>query len=101
MSSNDQSLLFEFFFCEENLSRIFDERIRDAKFIGLDGVSASALEENLEDVVATVVMKIHAGRYRFTRFREKLIIKNHRNPRGRSRSQRSETPWCCAHCVTI
>ncbi|MCG7630530.1 hypothetical protein MHM88_22240 [Epibacterium sp. MM17-32] len=80
MPSNETSLLFEAFFCEENLIRIFEERIREAKFIGLDGVNASSLESNIDDVVETAVAKIHAGSYRFTRYREKLIIKNHLKP---------------------
>lgn len=80
MSSSKLSIAFESFFSEENLARIFDERFKDAKFIGLDGMSATSVEVELDDVVETAAKKVRAGRYRFTRYREKLILKNHRKP---------------------
>ncbi|MFC6197762.1 hypothetical protein ACFQDM_06710, partial [Ponticaulis profundi] len=80
MPSETPSKIFSSFFSEENLKRIFDERIKDAKFIGLDGVKASSLGADIDSAIETAIIKIHAGRYRFTRYREKLIIKNHRKP---------------------
>lgn len=74
------SVAFSAFFSEENIARIFEERVKDAKFIGLDGLKASSLEADIDVVVAAVVNKIHTGRYKFTRYREKLIIKNHKKP---------------------
>ncbi|WP_284162531.1 reverse transcriptase domain-containing protein [Frigidibacter sp. SD6-1] len=80
MPSSEPSEAFASFFSEENLTRIFNERVKDARFTGLDGVSASSLEADLDGVVETAAKKVQTGRYRFTRYREKLILKNHRKP---------------------
>lgn len=80
MLSKMPSDAFESIFSDENLLRIYEERIKSAKFIGLDGFKASSLEGDIKSVVGTVVKKVQAGRYRFTRYREKLILKNHKKP---------------------
>lgn len=69
------SVLFTSVFSEENLFRIFEERVSDAKFIGLDGVSAEAFGDTAGHQIQTCIRKIHAGTYCFTRYREKLILK--------------------------
>lgn len=80
MSSEQPSATFSTLFSKDNFKQIFDERIKDAKFIGLDGVKASSLNADIDSTIETAIKKIHSGRYRFTRYREKLIIKNHRKP---------------------
>lgn len=80
MSSHKRSLIFESFFSAENLLRIFEERIKDAKFIGLDGVKASAFSDHAEDEIEVAIKKIHSGNYSFTRYREKLILKSYKKP---------------------
>lgn len=80
MSPHSTSALFDGHFSEENLLRIFRERVVDAKSVGLDGTDADALEEIIEDEVSIASRKIFSGRYRFTRYKEKLIVKSHRKP---------------------
>lgn len=78
MYSPDTSTIFEGCFSEENLLRIFKERVIDAKAIGLDGVSPKALEKRVEEEVEIAVRKVVTERYSFTRYKEKLIVKNYR-----------------------
>ncbi len=80
MPTPDPSLVFSSTFSEENLLRIFKERISEAKFTGLDGISASAFSDDAEREIETAVKKVSSGQYKFTRYREKLILKNHRKP---------------------
>lgn len=80
MSGLDKSLIFETVFSEENFSRILEDRIKDAKFTGLDGISASAFADQADAEIKTALKKIHSGRYRFTRYSEKLILKTHKKP---------------------
>lgn len=80
MSLTELSLVFEVTFSEENFHRIFEERIKGAKFIGVDGVKAASFAENADDEIKLAVRKIHSGSYKFTRYREKLILKTHKKP---------------------
>ena len=80
MSSHKTSAIFDSYFSEENLLRIFEERVVNAKAIGLDGVSADVVGERIEEEVEGALRKAMAGRYRFTRYKEKLIIKSYRKP---------------------
>jgi len=80
MLSLDTSAIFDTCFSEENLHRIFKERVIEAKSIGLDGVSSKALENRIDEEVQAAATKIVEGRYSFTRYKEKLIVKNYRKP---------------------
>lgn len=80
MRSLSTSATFDTIFSEENLLRIFQERVIHAKVVGLDGVSSTALEKRIEEEVVTASRKVAIGRYSFTRFKEKLIVKNYRKP---------------------
>ena len=79
MSYLRHSPSFEHCFSEGNLHRIFDERISEARFVGLDGINLSQFKEGrLDDEIALISRKVRTGEYRFTRFREKLIHKSYR-----------------------
>lgn len=80
MHTPDPSITFEIAFSEENLNRIFEERISEAKFVGLDGISASSFAEVAERELETASRKVLSGQYSFTRYREKLILKTFRKP---------------------
>ena len=80
MSPDDPLLTFEHAFSEVYLKSIFEERIKGAKFVGLDGISSSSFEENLDAEIALISRKVLSGAFRFTRFREKLILKTARKP---------------------
>lgn len=74
------SEIFNSHFSEDNLLRIFEERVIDAQAIGLDGVSSKALEKRIVEEIEIAARKVNAGRYNFTRYKEKLILKSYRKP---------------------
>lgn len=80
MSQDDHPLTFEQVFSESHLRSIFDDRLKDAKFTGLDGISVSSFEQNIDEEVALISRKILLGTFKFTRYREKLILKTARKP---------------------
>lgn len=80
MRSPSTSAIFDTCFSEENLLRIFEERVIAAKAIGLDGTSSKALEKRIEEEVEAAARKVVAGRYSFTRYKEKLVVKNYQKP---------------------
>lgn len=80
MSQDDQPLTFEQVFSEVHLRSIFDDRLKDAKFTGLDGISVSSFKQNIDAEVTLISRKVLGGKFEFTRFREKLILKTARKP---------------------
>ena len=82
MSQADAPLTFEHVFSEAYLKKLYEDRLSEVKFIGLDGLSSGRFKQNLDQEVALISRKVLNGDYSFTRYREKLIVKSaHKNPR--------------------
>lgn len=62
-------------FSKKNLTQIYTERIRDSGAIGLDRTRPSALAERLNSEIEVITRKVNAGLYRFTPYKEKLVLK--------------------------
>lgn len=80
MPKDDQPLTFDHVFSEPYLRSVFEDRLNDARFTGLDGISVSSFRRNVDAEVALISRKVLCGEFRFTRFREKLILKTSRKP---------------------
>ena len=76
MSHAKTPLTFDYVFSEEYLRLVYESRLCEAKFIGLDGVSVSSFEESLDQEIALISRKVLDESYRFTRYREKLIFRS-------------------------
>lgn len=63
-------------FTHKSLRQIYIERIRLSGAIGLDRVRPQQLNERLEDELDLIVRKTQQGTYRFTAYKEKLILKS-------------------------
>ena len=76
------SRFFKKTFSENNLRRIYHERIKESGAIGIDRVRPSKLDKALKEELIFIVEKINAGAYKFTAYKEKLISKGaFSNPR--------------------
>ncbi|WP_284989492.1 reverse transcriptase domain-containing protein [Arthrobacter sp. efr-133-TYG-120] len=65
-----------------NLRRTYEANVRHGMARGRDGVVASALEGNIDDVCRLISRKTRKGTYSFTSYRQLLMSKGaHRNPR--------------------
>lgn len=62
------------------LRSVFHSRIRSSTSVGLDGISAEKYEEILELEEDIILRKVSLETYKFTRFKEKLILKGHGKP---------------------
>lgn len=76
MSYSETSLTFDSAFSEDYLRSVYESRLSKAKFIGLDGISTSSFKESLDQEIALISRKAINGSYRFTRYREKLILRS-------------------------
>ncbi len=63
-----------------NLRKVYEERLAKAKFVGLDGLTANAFTLNIDREIDIISSRALSGDYKFTRYREKLIIKSARKP---------------------
>lgn len=66
---------FEDFFSEEYLLKLFEERISDSTFRGVDGTTVKRFGNDLETQVKFISSRVLAGTYSFSRYKEKLILK--------------------------
>lgn len=67
---------------EESLRNRFEKKITKCQAVGLDGTSVDSFSERLDDEIDLIQRKIANLTYRFTPFKEKLILKGkHSNPR--------------------
>ena len=61
---------------------LYSEFIEGGAAVGRDGVRVEKFGENVDQEIDLILRKIHAGTYRFTAYREKLISKGaKKNPR--------------------
>lgn len=66
---------FKKYFARKNLLRIYTERIKHSGAIGLDRTRPSSLDSRLNDELDHITHKVQQGKYRFTAYKEKLILK--------------------------
>lgn len=59
----------------KNLLKIYEEKVRFSGAVGLDRVRPKNLERRLPSELDLIIRKVEAGSYRFTAYREKLILK--------------------------
>ncbi|TYR33672.1 hypothetical protein FY036_06335 [Mesorhizobium microcysteis] len=62
-------------FAHDNLREIFKERIAHTATTGKDGVSPDAFEGMIDTELSLALTKVRSGTYRFTTYRQKLVLK--------------------------
>ncbi len=62
-------------FARRSLLHIYTEKIKHSGAIGLDRTRPASLESRLNDELDHIVQKVEQGTYRFTAYKEKLILK--------------------------
>jgi RNA-directed DNA polymerase len=72
--------LYEKQFSSENLKAIFNERIARTATTGKDGVSPAAFASALDEEVSRIIVKSSAKTYRFTTYKQKLVLKGAGKP---------------------
>lgn len=63
-----------------NIREVFDSYIKRSSSIGVDGISAHSFADNLDVESEIIHRKILNGSYRFSPYKEKLIIKSANSP---------------------
>ena len=71
---------FSKYLTESELTKRFHEKIRSGKAVGSDGISAKSFEANLDVEIDVIQRKVENLTYRFSPFKEKLILKNKNSP---------------------
>ncbi|ROT43907.1 reverse transcriptase [Pusillimonas sp. NJUB218] len=66
---------FKKHFTRRNLLEIYTNKIKSSGAIGLDRTRPTHLENRLNDELDLIIRKVHQGSYRFTAYKEKLILK--------------------------
>lgn len=66
---------FKKHFARKPLLRIYTDKIKNSGAIGLDRTRPAKLDAKLTDELELIIQKVHRGRYRFTAYKEKLILK--------------------------
>lgn len=67
--------IFDSIYSESTLYSIFEEKVKIKKSTGRDGVRVQTFEKNIADEIATILRKVKAKTYKFTRYKEKVISK--------------------------
>jgi hypothetical protein len=71
---------FKRIFSPRSLRRTYFDHIKSKSAIGIDRVRPSQLEPKLNSELALICEKTHAGSYKFTAFKERLISKGQGKP---------------------
>jgi len=66
---------FTKYFARKQLLGIYTDKIKKSGAIGLDRTRASKLDSRLTDELELIVQKVRQGKYTFTAYKEKLILK--------------------------
>lgn len=66
---------FKKHFSRKSLLHIYTEKIKHSGAIGLDRTRPASLDSRLNDELDHIVQKVQLGTYRFTAYKEKLILK--------------------------
>lgn len=71
---------FEKYLITESLKERFQSKIRKSQAVGTDGVSVEHFAGDLDNEIELIQRKVANMNYRFSRFSEKLILKNKYSP---------------------
>ncbi|MQY00677.1 RNA-directed DNA polymerase (reverse transcriptase) protein [Sinorhizobium medicae] len=71
---------FDLQFSTDNLRLIFEEKIATSGTVGKDGVHPTAFAKNLETELALVRANVRSESYKFTAFKQRLILKGAGKP---------------------
>ncbi|OLU26459.1 RNA-directed DNA polymerase [Pseudomonas sp. PA27(2017)] len=71
---------FRSIFTRKRLQKIYIDKIKNSGAIGLDRVRPTSLDKRLSTELDHIVGKVHRGEYRFTAYKEKLILKGASSP---------------------
>ncbi len=66
---------FKKHFARKNLLRIYTDKIKHSGAVGLDRTRPASLDSRLNDELDHIIQKVQLGKYRFTAYKEKLILK--------------------------
>lgn len=66
---------FKKYFTRKALLRVYTDRVKKSGAIGLDRIRPAKLDAILTDELELIVHKVQRGTYRFTAYKEKLILK--------------------------
>ena len=66
---------FKKYFARKNLLRIYTDKITPSGAIGLGRSRPASLDSRLNDELDHIIQKVQLGKYRFTAYKEKLILK--------------------------
>lgn len=69
------ALSFKRRFSRKSLQEIYTDKIKLSGAIGLDRVRPANLDKNLTAELDHIIQKVDQGAYRFTAYKEKLILK--------------------------
>jgi len=76
------STLFKKAFTKKNLLEIYYSSIRHKTNVGIDRINKDIFEKNLQDNINIIYRKVNNGSYKFSPYREKLILRErNKNPR--------------------
>ncbi len=67
--------IFDAQFTSEALIAIFRDHVSQSGTVGKDGIHPSAFEKSLEREVALIGKNVAAGKYRFTTYKQRLVLK--------------------------
>ena len=73
---------FEQHFSTDNLTKIFYEHIQNTGATGIDNLTPTSFEKQINQHIEVISRKVHAGTYRFSKYKLKLISKG-RNKKPR------------------
>jgi retron-type reverse transcriptase len=65
----------ESYFKAANLKAVYEDRLASVKATGKDGVRGTHFAERVDNEIAIVAKKIEQGNFRFTSFKERLILR--------------------------
>ncbi|MCV4282348.1 RNA-directed DNA polymerase [Pseudomonas capsici] len=66
---------FKKYFSRKSLLQIYTDRVKHSGAIGLDRTRPAKLDVKLNEELELIIRKVHQGRYQFTAYKEKLILK--------------------------
>lgn len=66
---------FKKHFARKSLLRVYTDKIKKSGAIGLDRTRPAKLDAKLTDELELIIQKVQQGKYRFTAYKEKLILK--------------------------
>lgn len=66
---------FKKYFARKHLLQIYTNKIKLSGAIGLDRIKPARLDTRLGEELDLIIRKVHQGTYRFTAYKEKLILK--------------------------